>query len=200
MGDCRREKIPAISMQTACICMMHRSRQPIQVMAEAGLTPVPGKWTFATLVPDAGSHRRWLSHTTFSRLLDLVCLVAKPFLLTAYAVRYYVLGSPVARWSLRTYLLTREDRFRMRLSQLGPLSPPQAKPFDVPPGVGEREVLIAPVRLPSVSEDLRRGIGACPSIPAVDVPGFMFTPLKAKGRSLERAKFSELIALHLHGG
>ncbi|GFZ42605.1 hypothetical protein JCM24511_00322 [Saitozyma sp. JCM 24511] len=128
----------------------------------------------------------WLSHRTFTHLVDILCAVSKPVLITVYSVRYHLLGPPVSRWSLSTYLLTRLDRFRMGLSQLGPLSPPQVGPFEVPPGTDRHGVEVIPVRLAPVH--------------GVEVPGFMFTPPAAVGQGLEVAKEGEKVVMHLHGG
>jgi hypothetical protein len=155
------------------------------------------EWSFAERDPIQPT---WFSHQTFKHLVDILCAVSKPVLITVYSVRYYLLGPPISRWSLSNYLLTRLDRFRMGLSQLGPLSPPQIGPFEVPPGTDRHGVEVTPIRLASVPEQLRRGIGGCPAVQTVEVPGFMFTPPGAVGRGLEEAKEGEKVVMHLHGG
>jgi hypothetical protein len=107
------------------------------------------EWSFAERDPIQPT---WFSHQTFKHLVDILCAVSKPVLITVYSVRYYLLGPPISRWSLSNYLLTRLDRFRMGLSQLGPLSPPQIGPFEVPPGTDRHGVEVTPIRLASVPE------------------------------------------------
>jgi hypothetical protein len=160
--------------------------------------------------PDGGASsapHRYL-FLLLSWLTGLLVYLILPIYIPFLTVQYVLTPRPFSRWTLRRFLRQRTNKLWVHISQWWiPPEESMEEAWSVPSIPGcyvdakrRGELGIEVVSIPPVQREMRRGVADCRWVEAMERPGFMLSPKRARGRGLEKAKVGERVFLHIHGG
>lgn len=135
----------------------------------------------------------------------LAILLTITFTFPFYIAQHLLVGPFLPWMPLNTTLLTRYVKLVGAHLRTRPPTP-DPEEWDVPTVLwrsmveSRRREVVDKVRLRSVAEGYRQGIGRCEGVETVERPGFMLTPPGALGKGLDDAREGEKIIFYLVGG